>query len=211
MDYVRYKGTSVPVIGWFAIKALYEDLFAYVLIALATWASVLSVVLSFPAIAALHEMARRTLDGRAIGVGTWWTEMKQGFRRAWGLGLLCTFITLILMANVIFYGRQTGSLWQYVAALWLVLSLWWGLSACYVWALHALQEDSRPVIVVRNAIFLTALRPLHALSIPVLFVPLTALSVALPLFLLVLPAYWALYTTLLARQLVRDIQRHHAD
>ncbi len=211
MDYTRYKGTSVLTIAWLAMKALYEDLFPYVLMSLATWGSVATLGLGFPAVAALHEMARRTLEGRAVGLRPWWDEVKHGFKRAWGLGLLCALITAALVANVLFYGRQTTSLWQYVAVLWLVLSMWWALGLGYVWALNALQTDPRPLLVIRNAAYLAALRPLHALSVPVLFVPLTVMSVVLPIFLLVLPAYWALYTTLLTRQLIRDIQRRHAE
>ncbi len=210
MDYTRYSGTHPLAIAWLAIKALYEDLFPLVLMSVLTWLSILSIVWAFPAITALYEMARLSLEGRAVSVRQWWEEARSGFGRAWALGVFSLSITLVLIANVLFYGRQGATFWRYVAVLWLWFLLIWSTSVPYIWALNALQDTSAWRIV-RNAVYLTFLRPIHTLLIMVVLLALTAISVVFPLFLLVLPAYWALSTTLLARQLVLDIQRRHRE
>ncbi len=204
-----YSTTHPLRLGWQALKALYEDLFVFALLSLLTWVSALSVVLFFPGVAALFEMARRALEGRAVSVGAWWEEVKGGGRRAWGVGLVSVFITLVLISNVVFYARLEASLWRYLAVLWLWLLLIWGMSLPYVWAFNVLLTDPRLGLVLRNAIYLVFLRPFHAVVAVLLLSSLAAISVVFPLFLLILPAYVALYATLLARQLVVDLQRRH--
>lgn len=210
MEYTRYQGTQPLVIAWLALKALYEDLFPYVILSVLTWLSILTVVWSFPAIAALYEMARLSLEGRAVGVRRWWEEARSRLGRAWFLGVFSLFITLVLVANILFYGRQGMTFWRYATILWLWLLLIWGTSLPYIWALNALQ-DASAWHIVRNAVYLTFLRPIHTLLIMGLLLLITGISVVFPLFLLPLPAYWALCTTLLARQLILDIQRRHKE
>ena len=200
-------GTHPVILFWQAIRLVYEELFALVLISVLTGVALLLVVPSFPAIAALYETARRTIEGRRISAGDWWQELKQGFGRAWAFGAVGLFLTLLLGANVWFYARQNATVWRYVAILWIWLLFVWGLASLYAWPLFVLQEDTRLWIVLRNAMYLAFLRPLHALVAAVLLLLVTALSIVLPIFFLVLPALWAVYTTLLTRQLVLDIHK----
>lgn len=206
-----YKGTNPIAIAWLSLKALYEDLFPFVLLSLLTWACAATIVLAFPAVAALHEMARLALEGRAVDRHRWWEEARAQFGRAWKIGGGVVLISLVLVANALFYGRQESTLWRYVAVFWLWLLILWAMSAPYVWALNALQEEPRTWRIVRNAVYLALLRPFHTLMMGVLLLAVTAISVVFPLFLLVLPAYVALYATLLARQLLLDIRRRHRE
>lgn len=204
-----YTTTHPLHVAWEALKALYEDLFVFVLLSVLTWLSALSIVLLFPSVVALFEMARQALEGKAISAGQWWQEVRKAARRAWQLGLASILITLVLLANVAFYVRLTTSPWRYVTVAWLWLLLIWAMSLPFVWAFSVLLAEPQLRLVLRNAVYLVFLRPLHAVVATLLMSVATLISVIFPLFLLVLPAYGALYATLLTRQLVLDLQRRH--
>jgi len=202
----RTWGTHPISLFWQAIRLVYEELFTLVFLSVLTGVALFAVVPSFPALVALYEMARRVVDGRSVSVSDWWDELKGNFGRAWLFGAAGLFLTLLLVGNVMFYARQTATVWKYVAILWIWLLFVWAMASLYAWPLFVLQEDIRMWVVLRNAIYLTFLRPVHALVAMVLLGIATALSIILPIFFLVLPALWAVYTTLLTRQLVLDIQ-----
>lgn len=207
---VPAEETNPLRLAWHAARITYEDLFTFVAVSLLTWLSLGLVVPAFPASVALCELARLALEAYAVKTRHWWDAMREYFARAWVVGLLTTVITLVLLANVWFYSRQTG-FWRYGTIFWLWMLGIWALAVVYVMPLTALQEERRPWRLVRNAFFLAVLRPFHTLVALLWVLTITALSILFPLFLLVLPAYVAVYTTLLARQLILDIQRRHKE
>ncbi len=202
-------GTHPLRLAWRALRLLYDDLFPFVGLSLLTWAGGLSIVLAWPAWIALHEVARLAIEGYAVHSRHWRTALRTYFTRAWAVGGITLIVTAVLVSNVFFYGRQEGTLWQYVTVFWLWLLAFWALTALYVAPMTVLQEETRPWHLVRNAFYLAALRPLHTLVAIIWLTVVQVLSLIIPLLLLVTPAYVAIYTTLLARQLILDIQRQH--
>lgn len=195
-------------LAWHAGKVVYEDLLPFVGMSLLTWLSFLLVVPSFPAMAALCEVARLAIDAYAVSMRHWREALREYFGRGWLVGLITVGITFILVANVLFYSRQSG-VWRYGTIFWLWMLGIWALTALYVIPITVLQEETRSWRLVRNAFYLATLRPIHSLVALVWIGLVSAFSLVLPIFLLVLPAYIAVYTTLLARQLILDIQRQH--
>ncbi len=202
----RYEGTNPLVIAWLAAKVVYEDLFPLVAISVLTWLSTVLILPAPPALAALHEVVRRAADGRAIHVGMWKDEARSVFLTAWKLAGLSWFLGGVLLANVIFYGRLGGG-WRYLSVAFIWLLLVWGLTNVYLWAVMAVQDESRALILFRNAVYIVLLYPLHTLGAALLLLLLTGMSLLLPILLLLLPAYWAAFTTILVRQLILAVHR----
>jgi len=202
-------GTHPIRLAWRALKIVYDDLFPFVGMSLLTWASSLTVLFAWPAWVALHESARLAIEGYAVQVRHWRQALREYCVRSWLVGGITMGIGGVLVGNVLFYGRQQGTWWQYATIFWLWLSAFWVFTALYVAPMTVLQEETRAWRLVRNAFYLVTLRPLHTLIVLMWLMVVGIVSVALPLLLLVSPAYTAVYTTLVARQLILDIQRHH--
>ena len=203
----REWGTHPLTLAWRAATVVYEDLFPFVGMSLLVWASIVAIIPAFPALVALHEMARLALEGYGVSVQRWWAAMREYFFRAWRVGLLTLGVGAVLVANVLFYGRQGQSPWHYVSVFWLWLSILWGLSTLYLAPLTVLQEEPRAWRLARNALYLTLARPFHTLVAAGIVLFTGVLSLVFPVLLLAWPAYVAVYTTLLARQLILAIQR----
>lgn len=205
----RFLGTNPGHLFWQAIRVVYEDLFILVFLSTLTWLGLMLVVPFFPAFAALHEVAVVALEGRSIRTGLFWQYLRARFGKALLLGLIMTVLTAVLMVNVRFYSQHPWQVLRYLAVFWLWVLLIWAMAAMYIFPLLALQEDTRLVILVRNALFLTLGRPLQTLGGFILLLVAVVVTTVLPIFLLVLPALWAVYTTLLAQQLVLSIQHQY--
>ncbi|NPA91073.1 MAG: hypothetical protein GXO55_06455 [Chloroflexi bacterium] len=188
-------------VAWRAAQLLYEELFSFVGISLLTWAALITVILGPPAVAALHEMARLAADGRAVGVQRWWEETRKLFRRAWLVGGLLGVLGVIGWVNVRFYTRFSH-IGPYIILIWILLLVLWYLVFLFVWAIMAVQEETRVRFLLRNTLYLVLLFPFHAFFSGIFVAVLTLISLLLPILLLLLPAYVALYTTYLTRQLI---------
>ncbi len=204
-----YETTNPLRLAWYALVILYDDLFVFVGLSLLTWLSLILLIPAFPALAALHEMARLAITKRAISVRQWWEYARTEALRAWKLGAIALLITIVFFANVLFYGRQETSVWRYIAIFWLWLSVMGTMTWLYVWPVMALQEERRLWMLLRNAFYMALLRPFHTLMAALVLAFFTSLSVLLPILLALLPAYWAVYTTLLTREIILAIQKEN--
>lgn len=196
-----YPGTNPLVVVWLAVKGVYEDLFPLVAISLLTWLASLVIVLGPPAWFGVHEMARRVADGRAVSASLWWTVVRENIGRAWKLAALSLLVGVVLASNVLFYARL-GGVWRYITVGFIWLLLVWGLANVYLWPVAVLQDEDRTFILFRNAVYLALLYPVHTVTAALILLVWTVMSVVLPIFLMVFPAFWAVYTTWLARQLI---------
>jgi len=194
---------------WAALRILYEDLFQWVAFSALTWVGLVLVIPFFPAVAALHEMALIAIDGRALRSAVFWKHLRAWFRKALLLGLVVGVVTAVLAANVRFYDQHAWGVLRYATIFWLWTLIVWCMSAVYVYPLLVLQEETQVWLIVRNALFLALGRPVHTLVATVLLLSTTLVTAALPILLLLLPAFWAVYTTLLTQQLVLAIKRRH--
>ncbi len=201
--------TTHPMrLAWVALKVVYEDLFPLTLLSLSTWLATATILGGPPGWAALHEMARRVLEARTVHVEDWWQEVRRGFRPAWALAGVHGVVTGVLAVNVVFYWHQHWGPAPYIALLWLWGLIIWTLAGFYFFPLLALHQTPSVWLTVRNSLYLTFLRPLHTVSMAFLLLLITLVSLLLPILLLILPAFWATYTTLVARELILDIRRH---
>ncbi len=201
------EGTHPLRLAWHAVRTVYEELFPFVALSLLTEVAGLLLLPGPPAWMALHEAARQALDGRAVHVSRWKGDVRTLFPRAWRLAVVWGGLGLILGANVLFYVRVGWRVGPYIALVWGWLLFIWGLAGLYVNPLSVLQEDPSLTLVLRNSVYLVFLRPVHTVIAAFLLLLSTLVSLLLPIFLLILPAFWATYTTLLTRALILDIRR----
>ena len=175
-----------------ALRALYDDLFAYVWLSLLWWLSVLLVLPAGPATLALQRVANRSANYKRVDTGDFFPTMRQHIGPSWLLfgGNLLALVGVIV--NIFFYLNRPG--WSLIAAVvWasgLIILL---LMGQFLFPLFWQQDDRRPLLVVRNALILSFRRPLFSLLLLLLQAILLTISVIVPIFLvLTTPAMIAL-------------------
>ncbi len=175
-----------------ALRALYDDLFAYVWLSLLWWLSLILVLPAGPATMALQRVANRSANYKRIDTSDFFKTMRQTIGPGWLLfgGNLLALIGVVV--NIFFYLNRPG--WSLIAAVvwgWVLLILL--LLGQFLFPLYWQQDDRRPLLVVRNALILAFRRPIFSLMLLVLQALLITLSIVVPLFLvLTTPAMVAL-------------------
>ena len=175
-----------------ALRALYDDLFAYVWLSLLWWLSVLLVLPAGPATLALQRVANRSANYKRVDTGDFFPTMRQHIGPSWLLfgGNLLALVGVIV--NIFFYLNRPG--WSLIAAVvwaWVLIILL--LMGQFLFPLFWQQDDRRPLLVVRNALILSFRRPLFSLLLLLLQAILLTISVIVPIFLvLTTPAMIAL-------------------
>ena len=175
-----------------ALRALYDDLFAYVWLSLLWWLSLVLVLPAGPATLALQRVANRSANYKRVDSSDFFPTMRQYIGPSWLLfgGNLLALIGVVV--NIFFYLNRPG--WSLVAAVvwgWVLLILLF--MGQFLLPLFWQQDDRRPLLVVRNALILSFRRPLFSLMLLLLQAILFSISVVIPIFLvLITPAMIAL-------------------
>lgn len=156
--------------------------------------ALLAVLPLAPASAGLTLIAERVSEGRTFN----WRLFFDGFRAprvlAWqNYGLWMLGLVLILV-NLGFYGGISSPIGAFLSVLFLYILLIWFSLLIYLGPLSVLQEDKRLRMIWRNAALLTLGRPVFTLLTALIMVILGALSVLIPLLLiLIAPAFFAVW------------------
>ncbi|MBP7963243.1 MAG: hypothetical protein KBG20_12340 [Caldilineaceae bacterium] len=175
-----------------ALRALYDDLFAYVWLSLLWWLSLVLVLPAGPATLALQRVANRSANYKRVDTSDFFKTMRQHIWPGWLLfgGNLLALIGVVV--NIFFYLNRPG--WSLVAAVvwaWVLLILLF--MGQFLFPLFWQQDDRQPLLVVRNALILSFRRPLFSLLLLLLQLILLTISVVIPIFLvLTTPAMIAL-------------------
>lgn len=212
-----------------AAKAYYEEMLFFFLtgIILLVFAipaalvlpSIYSVLLLLPipfGFAGIWIVAHRAVRGLGVKWRLYWEAVKEyGFK-----SLLLTLIILagyaILLGNIWFYNSPDISPFSpkfagIITPLWLVLTLVWTGVAFYAEAFLIELEEPKIMMILRNGLSLTVLKPLVTLFLLVVTALLTALSIVLPILLIALPGFIATLSITGVRTLITDIREKYAD
>ncbi len=178
---------------WEAIKDFWEELLLLALMNLLTVLFAFPVVTFPPALAGLWSAANLVAKGKAIH----WSDYFDGFRhyfwKAWRLALINILVLVVIYTNIRFYTpgvapfkiNQSVSTW--ISTFFTLTGIVWLMIQMYPMALLLEQEDERVRLALRNAAFLTALKPGFTL---LLFVALVLIAIVSSLITIL----WVLVT-----------------
>jgi uncharacterized membrane protein YesL len=150
--------------------------------------ALLAVLPMGPANAGLTLIAQRVSEGRAFS----WRLFFDGFRAprvlAWQVYGLWMLGLILLLVNLGFYGGMASAVGAFLTVLFLYILLIWFSLLIYLGPLTALQTDLRLRTIWRNAAVLAFGRPVFTLLTALLMSVIGALSLFVPLLVLLLTA-----------------------
>jgi len=123
-------------------------------------------VLPNPAAAGLQYMTHELAEGEIMTFSDVWWGLRKYWVPALRSWLTSLIVTVLLLANVIFYARAVTTHTSTVhavagplEALWIALLLFWLLLHLYVFPLLMVQESPGLLTTYRNAALMVAARP----------------------------------------------------
>ena len=201
--------SALRIVGRAAI-AFYEELFFFIALGaghVVTWL----LVLPGPyALAGLYTIAQKSVRG--LGVN--WSIIWGGIREFGSRSLLLFGIILagyaVVISNLWFYNTPDVSPFPASAAAWatpifLAVGLVWTGVAFYAQSFLMELEDPRMRFILRNSLYLTLLKPLKTLFFIVVSLVVLAISIAVPILLVVSPGFVATLALTAVRSIVGDL------
>ena len=174
------------------LKAAYEDLFLCVFMSIAWWIGLLPIVTIAPVIMATNRVANRIANYKRVDNSFFWEALRQHIGRGWLMVLLTLGVPAAVVFNIWFYANSQGYL-RIVGVAWLWMLLLVIMISQYFIPLFWQQDEPSIKLALRNATILALRNPLYTLLILLFQLVLLALSVGLPLPLVLLwPALAAL-------------------
>lgn len=205
-------------IAWRALAGLYADLFFLIGMSLLWWLTggflvgvAAAVALSLfaaggpwwiapliaipagPATVALAAVGRRVARRRPVDRLEYTDALKRDWKRALGLSAVGMIALTLALLNAIFYLLQTNTVLRLVSVAWLYITIFWLSMQFYVYPFFAALEQPSVLRSYKMAALAAFANPLFSTLLLLLAAALTAVSIALPVIvLLVWPALMAL-------------------
>ncbi len=199
----------LKIIGKAAV-AFYEELFFHSAVGLAHLACWLLVIPGPFALAGVYGIGQRAVREKAVNWRLIWDTIREFGVRSFLLFLIILLGYAIVAVNLWFYNVPEISPFPASVAVWttpiftIIGVLWTGV-AFYAQAFLMELEDPKMLVVLRNSLFLTVLKPLNTLGFLLVSALVTALSIALPVLLVVLPGFLATLSLTAVRTLLADL------
>ena len=200
---------------WLLINA---PLLGLSFVALGTGASLVSGVLALlavlslgPTTAGLYHVAHRIVEGRASTWRDFFVGMRQYAKPSWKLAGIWMIVFILIVSDLAFYSGITNTFGLVMIIVWLnLLALWLG-ALIYIFPLMLLQEEPSLKLLARNTLLMAAGRPLFTVITLILMLVVVALSVFIPIILVLigvaLLAQWSFRATL---TLVKESEERRA-
>ena len=201
--------TALRIVGKAAV-AFYEELLFYVILGLG---HALSWVLILPGpfvLAGVYTIGQRAVRGFGVKWSIIWDGIKQFGLRSLLLFFIIIFGYGIVASNLWFYHSPNvpsfaASLAPWTTPLFIALGVLWTGVTFYAQSFLMELEEPRMLLVLRNSLFLTIIRPFQTLLFVVVSLLVLGLSVAVPLLLLVSPGFVSVLSLTAVRTLVTDL------
>jgi hypothetical protein len=193
-----------------AAVAFYDELFYYFLYGLIHTVAWVLIIPGPFALAGMYTIGQKAVRG----LGVKWRIIWEGVKEFGLRSLLLAVITLlgyaIVVTNIMFYGNPDISPFPPAVAAWttplfILLGLVWSGVVFYAQAFLVELQEPKLKHVYRNALFLTILHPIQTLLFLVLSVLVVAVSIALPVLVLVAPGFLAVLSVTAVRTLVTEL------
>jgi len=193
-----------------AAVAFYEELFFHFIAGLAHLACWLLVIPGPFALAGIYAIGQRAVRGKAVNWRLIWDAIKEFGVRSFLLFLITLFGYAIVVVNIWFYNVPDVSPFPASVAVWttpifIIVGVLWTGVVFYAQAFLMELKDPKMLVVLRNSLFLTVLTPLNTLAFLLVSAVATALSIALPVLLLVLPGFLSTLSLTAVRTLMAEL------
>ena len=134
-------------------------------------ANILSIALSLPiitapaAFAGLSHMSHVSQTSSTTTIGEFWIGFRAALPRSIVIGLINLAIVVMLAVNIIYYSVQTGILFVFLRAIWLIILIGWLGIQLYLWPI--LDEMETPTLRggLRNAGVMVLQNPVFSLML----------------------------------------------
>ncbi|MCJ7549090.1 MAG: hypothetical protein MUQ30_05355 [Anaerolineae bacterium] len=199
----------LKIIGKAAV-AFYEELFFHFgagLVHIVCW---LLIIPGPFALAGIYAIGQRAARGKAVSWRLIWDTIKEFGVRSFLLFLIILVGFAIVAVNLWFYNTPEISPFPASVKVWttpifIIIGVVWAAVAFYAQAFLMELEDPKMLVVLRNSLFLTVLKPLNTLGFLLVSALVTALSIALPILLVVLPGFLSTLSLTAVRTLMADL------
>ncbi len=201
--------TALRIIGKAAV-AFYEELFFYAILGLGHAVSWVLILPGPFVLAGVYTIGQRAVRGFGVTWAIIWDGIKQFGPRS----LLLFFIIVlgygVIGSNLWFYNSPgvpafAASLAPWTTPLFIALGVLWTGITFYAQSFLMELEDPRMLLVLRNSLFLTIIRPFQTLLFIVVTVVALVISVAVPLLIIVSPGFISVLSLTAVRTLVTDL------
>jgi len=199
----------LKIIGKAAV-AFYEELFFHFAAGLGHLLCWLLVIPGPFALAGIYAIGQRAVRGKAVNWRLIWDTIKEFGVRSLLLFLIVLVGFAIVAVNLWFYNVPgispfPASVKVWTTPIFIIIGVLWTGVAFYAQAFLMELEDPKMLLVLRNSLFLTVLKPLNTLSFLLVSAVATALSIALPVLLVVLPGFLSTLALTAVRTLIADL------
>jgi uncharacterized membrane protein YesL len=166
---------SIPLILLAALAGSFTGSWPILLLT----ATLLIAILPSPATAGLQNLAHGFAHSvPLIGV----SDIRAGYRAygvlAFKVWLLSIAGTIVILGNMAFYLTLSGTVAAVLRVLWLYIVVIWLGAQLYVYPLLVEQRDKRVVLIFRNAILMSCMRPIFTAIVGIVWVLVVAVTFA---------------------------------
>ena len=199
-----------------AAVAFYDELFFYAGVGLLNLISWLVVIPGPFALVGLYAVGHNAIRGRGIKWPTVWEGVKEFGLRSFVLWLTIGAVYVVIGFNLWFYLTPDASPIPTVVAAWatplfLFIGLIWTGVTFYAQAFMMELESPRIRLILRNSLFLTILQPIQTLMLLMVAALTLAVSIALPVLLIVWPGFVSTLALTAVRTMVEDLSNRAKD
>jgi uncharacterized membrane protein YesL len=190
--------------------AFYDELFLYMLVGLINLIAWILIIPGPFVLAGIYTITQQSVRSKGVNWRMIWDGVKEFGPRSLLLFLIIVGVYAIIGVNLWFYANPEISPFPATVAIWttpifaLFALIWTGVTF-YAQALLMELEDPKMGLVLRNSLFLTILQPVQTLLLLILAIASLALSIALPVLLIVWPGFISAVAVTAARQLIGDL------
>ena len=196
----------LKIIGRGAV-AFYDELFLYMLVGLINLVAWILIIPGPFVLAGIYTITQQAVRAKGVNWRMIWDGVKEFGPRSLLLFLIIVGVYAIIGVNLWFYANPEISPFPSTIAVWttpifaLFALIWTGVTF-YAQALLMELEEPKMGLVLRNSLFLTILQPFQTLVLVIVGIASLALSIALPVLLIVWPGFISAVAVTAARQLI---------
>jgi uncharacterized membrane protein YesL len=197
---------------WRAFQFAWDELFLLVIMNVLTLLGLFTVVLGPPALAAMHAMSNRIVNGYAVSFPEYFAAGRKYFFKAWQFCLPAATLTALFIYNLLFYMTTFQTEWSvWVQGAWLALLLFWHAIQFYVFPFFMAQKLPSWRLALRNSALVAGANPLYTVFMLAAGVVLTVLFLfLLPMFVLFGVCLWTMFANMAVADRVRYVRERAA-
>ncbi len=197
------------IIGSGAV-AFYDELFFFMMLGLINLLSWILIIPGPFAMAGIYTVGQQSVRTKGVNWPMIWDGIKEYGPRSLLLFFIIVAVYGVIGINLWFYLNPDISPFPASVAVWttpifIFFGVIWTGVAFYAQSLLMELQEPTMVLVLRNSLFLTILQPVQTLALLIVTLLSLALSIALPVLLIVWPGFVCCLSLTAARQLITDL------